>query len=73
MKSFSKSFYDKETIDVAKGLLGCMLVYKIGGQPRIGVDYAGQWASWLYRFHIDENSRVSKRPAKKKLQARQGA
>lgn len=34
---------------------------RIGKAPRIGVDYAGQWARRLLRFYIKDNAFVSKR------------
>lgn len=34
---------------------------KIIERPRIGVDYAGEWAKKLLRFYIEDNAYVSKR------------
>lgn len=34
--------------------------------PRIGVDYAGEWADKPLRFHVDGHPAVSRRPSKKK-------
>ncbi|WP_323017240.1 DNA-3-methyladenine glycosylase [Castellaniella sp.] len=38
----------------------------ITASPRIGVDYAGEWADKPLRFHIDGHPAVSRRPGKKK-------
>lgn len=35
---------------------------RIEASPRIGVDYAGEHAKWLLRFHEKDNPFVSKRP-----------
>lgn len=32
---------------------------QIGGSPRIGVDYAGEHAQWIYRFYVKGNPYVS--------------
>ncbi len=39
---------------------------RIVASPRIGVDYAGEWSKKPYRFEVDGNRWVSKRPARKK-------
>lgn len=38
---------------------------KIARSPRIGVDYAGEWADKPLRFYIDGHPAVSKRPKKR--------
>lgn len=40
---------------------------RIVTSPRIGVDYAGEWADKLLRFYIDGHPAVSRRPAKKRI------
>ncbi len=39
--------------------------FSILTSPRIGVDYAGEHAKWLYRFFIEEHPQVSKHPLNK--------
>jgi DNA-3-methyladenine glycosylase len=36
MKPLDRKFYNRDTLTVAKDLLGCMLVHDIGGQRRVG-------------------------------------
>lgn len=38
----------------------------IASSPRIGVDYAGDHAQWLYRFYLRNNPYVSGKPARTK-------
>ncbi|WP_298015255.1 DNA-3-methyladenine glycosylase [uncultured Castellaniella sp.] len=38
----------------------------IVASPRIGVDYAGEWADKPLRFHVDGHPAVSRRPGKKR-------
>jgi DNA-3-methyladenine glycosylase len=40
---------------------------KISSSPRIGVDYAGKWASKPFRFFVDDSKWVSKIPKKRTI------
>jgi DNA-3-methyladenine glycosylase len=49
----SDSFYITEPTSLSQ--------FNIIERPRIGVDYAGEWAKELLRFYIEENAYISKK------------